>query len=63
MQKFLKPEYVPSQKFIQQNILLIPADKVPRKMDLAFLSYEFEGKIFMIVKLKLASKLLSINCQ
>ena len=50
LKKVLKPEYIPGKAFVEKNIKLLPANGDTRKEDLAFLSYEIEGKTYMIVQ-------------
>lgn len=47
--KVIKPEYVPNDKFIVTHLLLLPATP-DCKQDMAFLSCQKEGMVYMIVQ-------------
>jgi hypothetical protein len=46
----LVPECLPDEKFVQENLQLIPAKHRKEEEDTAFLSYETGGKTFMVVQ-------------
>jgi hypothetical protein len=50
LRETLVPACVPDQKFVAENVRLVPAKRRREKEDVAFLSYEMGGKTFMVVQ-------------